>query len=113
MNANFVGFISFFSRFYRQICRGKGFYAALYLKFLMLKKKVLKIGLSLRLVLNPEADVSFENVNFHYPGRPDLLQTFSTSIFQVEKVTALVGESGLWEKHPHKDFGWTASLPVW
>jgi ATP-binding cassette subfamily C protein len=43
--------------------------------------------------LASQADITCEQINFHYPGRVDLLQNFSLTI-PGGKVTALIGTSG-------------------
>ncbi|MEM9509741.1 MAG: peptidase domain-containing ABC transporter, partial [Cyanobacteria bacterium P01_E01_bin.35] len=43
--------------------------------------------------LYPNADISCEKINFHYPGRVDLLENFSVTI-PGGKFTALIGQSG-------------------
>jgi len=92
MNANFVGFISFLVGFTDKFAEVKASMRR-FTEVLDAQEESAEDWLKPSVGLNPEADVSFENVNFHYPGRPDLLQTFSLNI-PGGKVTALVGESG-------------------
>ncbi|MBR8826590.1 MAG: peptidase domain-containing ABC transporter [Gomphosphaeria aponina SAG 52.96 = DSM 107014] len=44
-------------------------------------------------IISPDADIICTNVNFHYPGRVDLLENFSLTI-PGGKVTAIIGKSG-------------------
>ncbi len=92
MNAKFVGFIRFLVRFADKFAKVKASVQR-FTEVLDAKEETQEDWLKPFAEIPANAEITFNRVNFYYPGRTDLLQNFSLTI-PGGKVTALVGTSG-------------------